>query len=129
MFTDFNRVIIGGRILRDPELKFDSKGQAVTNLSLSVRRTWIDDQKRTHEELSCVDFVAWGKTAEAMCRHTPKGTAVIIDGRLREDTWVDRETGENRRKLVVVIFGYQNLSAYDATNSRGAVEVPCPQPV
>lgn len=97
----YNKVILLGNLTRDPELRFTSKGTALATLSLAVSRKYQD-----REETTFVDCSAWGKTGETIAKHFKKGSSVLIEGRLKLDQWDDKQTGQKRSKLGVVVESF-----------------------
>src|SRR4051795_4764899 len=98
--ASFNRVILVGNLTRDPELRYIPSGTAVTDIGLAVndRRKgangeWID-------ETTFVDVTLWGRTAEIAPEYLNKGSSVLIEGRLKLDTW--EKDGKKNSKLRVV---------------------------
>jgi single-strand DNA-binding protein len=104
--SDVNRVTLSGRLAADPELKYLPSGTAVANLRLASNRTYTSHGERREEALF-VDVEVYGEPAEAVAQHKAKGAFLIIDGRLRQNTW-EREGQRHSRLLVVadqVSFG------------------------
>jgi single-strand DNA-binding protein len=106
--ASYNRVILVGNITRDIELKYTQGGTAVTDVGLAVndrRKTatgeWID-------ETTFVDVTLWGRTAEVASEYLGKGSPILIEGRLKLDTW--ETEGQKRSKLRVVCDRMQMLS-------------------
>ena len=95
-----NRIIIMGRLVRDPELRTTQSGIPVTSFTLAVDR---DYKNRDSGEKSTdfIDVVAWRQTAEFICKYFSKGRMAIAEGRLQIREWKDRE-GNNRRSAEVV---------------------------
>ena len=98
--ASFNRVVLVGNLTRDPELRYIPSGTAVTDVGLAVndRRKgangeWID-------ETTFVDVTLWGRTAEIASEYLNKGSSVLIEGRLKLDTW--EKDGKKNSKLRVV---------------------------
>lgn len=104
---NFNRVFLMGNITRDIELKTIASGQSVAKIGLAVNRKWRDQNGQDREEVTYVDCDAWGKTAESIAKFFSKGRPIFIEGRLKLDTWQDKESGQNRSKLGVVIDNFQ----------------------
>ena len=101
--ASFNKVILRGKLTRDPQVRYTPNQTAVTDIGLAVNRTWFDkgtQQKR--EETTFVDVTLWGRQAEVAGEYLSKGRAVLIEGRLQLDQWDDKETGQKRSKLKVV---------------------------
>ena len=112
--SDCNRVTLSGRLVADPELKYLPSGTAVTNLRLASNRTYMSNGERRDEALF-VDVEVYGKPAEAVTQHKAKGAFLIVDGRLRQNTW-ERDGQRHSRLLVVadqVSFGPAAVTAAD----------------
>lgn len=103
-----NRVMITGRLTRDPETKYLASGMAVTSLSVAVNRRFQDRNNEWREETTFLDIETWGKTAERCAENLRKGRPVYIEGRLKSDTW-ERE-GQKQTKLKIVA---DRVSAFD----------------
>jgi single-strand DNA-binding protein len=97
-----NKVMLIGNLTRDPELRHTAKGTGVAELSLAINRTWTNDQGEKQEEVTFVEVTFWGRTAESAGTYLRKGAPVYVEGRLRFETWDDKETGKKRSKLRVV---------------------------
>ena len=95
-----NRIIIMGRLVRDPELRTTQSGSPVTSFTLAVDR---DFKSRENGEKSTdfIDVVAWRQTAEFVCKYFAKGRMAVAEGRLQIREWKDRD-GNNRRTAEVV---------------------------
>ena len=104
--ANFNKVILLGNHTRDPELRYTQSGQAVVKLGLAVNRTYTVNNERK-EETCFVDLTAWGKQAETINQYLTKGRPILVEGRLQYSTWDDKQTGQKRSKLDVVIENFQ----------------------
>jgi single-strand DNA-binding protein len=98
--ASFNRVILVGNVTRDIELRYIQSGTAVTEIGLAV-----NDRRKTAsgewvEDTTFVDVTLWGRTAEIASEYLSKGAPVLIEGRLKLDTW--ETDGQKRSKLRVV---------------------------
>jgi single-strand DNA-binding protein len=98
--ASFNRVILLGNVTRDPELRYIANGTAVTDIGLAV-----NDRRKTPsgewvEETTFVDVTLWGRTAEIAGEYVTKGSPLMIEGRLKLDTW--EKEGKKNSKLRVV---------------------------
>jgi len=107
----FNKVILAGNLTRDPELKHTPKGTAVCKFSIAINRKWRDDAGQEQEDVTFVEIDAWGRTAETIAKHLTKGRPILIDGRLKLDTWDDKQTGQKRSRLGVVCESFQFLDS------------------
>ena len=91
-----------GNLTRDPELRYTPKGTAVAKVGLAVNRTWKTDTGETKEEVTFVDIDVFGRTAENVSQYLRKGSSMMVEGRLRLDSWEDKQTQQKRSKLGVV---------------------------
>lgn len=115
--ASFNRVILVGNLTRDIELRYVGSGMAVTDLGLAVN----DRVKRNDqwvEEATFVDITLWGRTAEVANEYLSKGSSVLIEGRLKLDTW--EKDGQKRSKLHVVGERMQMLGGRSGGGGGGS---------
>tara|TARA_B100002049_G_C15965300_1_gene326322 strand:- start:125 stop:574 length:450 start_codon:yes stop_codon:yes gene_type:complete len=103
MAKGFNKVILMGNLTRDPESRTTPSGQSVTNFSLAVNRSWKGADGQQNEAVSYIDCVAWGKPGEIITQYLGKGRAVLVSGRLDQRSWDDKESGQKRSKIEVVV--------------------------
>lgn len=99
--ASFNRVILVGNLTRDVELRYTPQGTPVTEIGLAVN----DRVKKNDEwvdETTFVDITLWSRTAEVASEYLSKGSPVLIEGRLKLDSWEDKNDGKKRSKLRVV---------------------------
>jgi single-strand DNA-binding protein len=100
--ASFNKVILMGNLTRDPELRYTPKGSAVAEIGLAVNRTWKSETGEMKEEVTFVDVATYGRTAEVIAQYLKKGRPILIEGRLKLDSWEDKQTSQKRSKLRVV---------------------------
>jgi single-strand DNA-binding protein len=98
--TSFNKVILLGNLTRDPEVRYTPSGTAVASFALAVNRKYKQGDE-TKEEVSYIDIVVFGKQAENCGQYLNKGDAALIEGRLQQRRWDDKETGQKRSKVEV----------------------------
>ena len=94
-----NRVIVMGRLVRDPELRRTQSGTAVTSVRIAVDRDFKDQSGEKQADF--FDVVAWRATAEFMVRHFTKGRMAVVEGRLQTREWTDRDG--NKRVVTEII--------------------------
>src|SRR5262247_3426096 len=111
--ANFNKVILAGNLTRDPELRYTPKGMAIAKFGLAVNRTWTSETGEKKEEVTFVDIDVFGRTAENVGQYMRKGSQILIDGRLRLDQWDDKQTGQKRSRLGVVL---ESCSFLDSGN-------------
>lgn len=98
---NFNRVILGGRLTRKPEVRFTPGGLAIAKVGLAVNRRYKQGDE-WKEEATFIDVTIFGKRGEAFAQHHDRGDAAFIEGELRLDQWEDKQSGQKRSKLYVV---------------------------
>jgi len=114
--ANFNKVILVGNLTRDIELRNTPSGASVADAGIAVndRRKqgdeWVD-------ETSFVDLTLWGRTAENAAEYLSKGSPILVEGRLKQDSW-ENEQGEKRTKLKVVVDKLQFLSNKKDSESK-----------
>lgn len=106
--ASFNRVILVGNLTRDIDLKYTGGGMAVTEIGLAVNDRRKNQQGEWIEETTFVDVTLWGRTAEIAGEYLSKGSPVLIEGRLKLDTW--EKDGQKRSKLHVTCERMRMLS-------------------
>jgi single-strand DNA-binding protein len=109
--ASYNKVLLMGNLTRDPEVRYTPKGTAVATLGLAVNRVYTTDAGEQKEEVTFVDIEVWGRQAETAGEYLSKGRPVFVEGRLKLDSWDDKETGQKRSKLKVVGERVQFLGA------------------
>ena len=125
--ASFNKVILAGNLTRDPELRYTPKGTAVARLGIACNRKWKSETGEMKEEVTFVDVDAFGKTAETIGQYLKKGRPILIEGRLRYDTWEDKQSGQKKSKLGVVLENFQFLDS-GGGRGEGAAEAPRSRP-
>jgi single-strand DNA-binding protein len=117
VMASFNKVILLGNVTRDPELRYIANGTAVTDIGLAV-----NDRRKTAsgewvEETTFVDVTLWGRTAEVAGEYVTKGSPLLIEGRLKLDTW--EKDGKKNSKLRVVCDRMQLLGSRSGGGEGG----------
>jgi single-strand DNA-binding protein len=133
-----NKVILVGRLGRDPETRYTSAGQAVCNFTLATDETYKDRSGERQKRTEWHRIVLWGKLAEISQQYLKKGMMVYIEGRLQTRQWDDQRTGQKRTTVEIVANVMRMLTprAEAATAAAGAapdveppgVEEPAPGP-
>lgn len=98
-----NIVVLKGNLTRDPETRFTAGGTAVCDIGLAVNRVWVDDAGEKKEEVSFFNCTSFGRTAENIGQYFNKGKPILISGRLKMDQWDDKQTGQKRTAIKIVI--------------------------
>lgn len=97
MAKSINQVILMGRLTRDPELRTTPSGKSVCSFSLAVDRQFSQD-----DSADFFDVTAWDKLGDLVNQYLSKGRRCLVQGRLRQDSWDDKETGKKRSRVEVV---------------------------
>ncbi len=118
MARGINQVILMGRLTRDPETRTTTSGKSVTSFSLAVDRQTQDDQA------DFFDVTAWEKTGELVAQYLTKGRRCLVQGRLRQDSWDDKETGKKRSRVEVVAFDVTFLDGPSDGQGGGGSSAP-----
>ncbi|MEI8089224.1 MAG: single-stranded DNA-binding protein [Opitutaceae bacterium] len=105
-----NKVFLIGNLTRDPELRVTPKGTAICQFGLAVNRQFKDESGATRDETTFIDIEAWGKQGELVAKYLAKGSPAMVEGRLKLDQWEDKQSGQKRSKLKVVLDNVQFLS-------------------
>lgn len=125
--TSFNKVILLGNLTRDPEVRYTPNGVAVASFAIAVNRKYKQGDE-TKEEVSYIDIVVFGKQAESCGQYINKGDAVLIDGRLQQRRWDDKETGQKRNKIEVVAQSVNFMPKRSSAGKGGVDSHPEPAP-
>jgi single-strand DNA-binding protein len=116
-----NRIVLIGRLTKEPELRFTSTGMAVANFTLAVDRQRLNSQGE--READFIRIIVWGKQAETCSNYLGKGRLVAVDGRLQISKYQDKE-GQNRTSAEVVAESVRFLDRAQKAPSEGTGAVP-----
>ena len=117
-----NKIILMGRLTRDPELRRTGTGTAVTSFSLAVDRDF--KSQSGEKETDFIDIVAWRSTAEFVSKYFTKGRMAVVEGRLQIRDWTDKDGGKRRSAEVVADNVYFGDSKRDGGDSSGYIAAP-----
>lgn len=109
--ADLNKVMLIGRLSRDPQLRYLPSQSAVCDFGFAVGRKFKTATGEQKEETAFVDCTVFGKGAEIFNQYMAKGKQCYLEGRLRLDQWDDKTTGQKRSKLTVVVEDFQFLGS------------------
>lgn len=116
-----NRVVLVGRLVADPELKYTPAGKAVASMRIAVNRLTKNDQG--DYEADFFNVIAWDKTADFASHYLNKGRLVSVDGRLQARSWVDQASGQKRSTVEIVAEKLEGLDRRgDTEGAGGAME-------
>jgi single-strand DNA-binding protein len=101
-----NKVILMGNLGQDPEVRTIPNGTSVVSFSVATSRRWNNRDGQKQEETTWHNVEAWGKVGEVIAQYFSKGSKILLDGRLKVDSWEDKETGQKRYKTKVVLENF-----------------------
>lgn len=104
---NYCKLILGGRLVRDPEIRVTQQGTAICQFGVATSRKFKDASGAEREETTFIDCEAWGKVGEIIGKNFTKGKAIFLDCRIKQDTWEDKNTKEKRSKLKAVVENFQ----------------------
>lgn len=114
MARSINQVILLGRLTRDPEQRTTASGKNVVSFSIAVDRQSQDDQA------DFFNITAWDKLGDLVMQYLSKGRRVLIQGRLRQDSWEDKDTGKRQSRIEVTASDVTFLDGPSGDNSGSA---------
>jgi single-strand DNA-binding protein len=114
-----NKVILVGRLGRDPETRFTSGGQAVANFSVATDESYKDKSGERQKRTEWHKIVVWGKQAEIAQQYLKKGSLVFIEGRIQSREWQDKE-GQKRTSFEIVATNFRMLGGRGDGMAPGA---------
>jgi single-strand DNA-binding protein len=107
--ASYNKVFLMGNLTRDPQVKHLPSQMVVVEFGLAVNRKYRTADGVDKEEVAFVDCTTFGRQAETISQYCTKGKPIFVEGRLKFDTWDDRQGGGKRSKLTVVVENFQFL--------------------
>lgn len=127
---NWNKTQFGGRLTRDPQLKFLPNQTAVCDFSIASNRKFKARDGQMREDVTYLECVAWGKTAELINQYMSKGREILVGGYLKTESWEDKQGGGKRSKIVLSVEEMQFLGANkrDGQGSAPAGEPQTPPP-
>lgn len=96
-----NKVILLGYLTKDPEVRFTRTGTAVCECTVALNEKYKDQAGNTVEKTAFVDFHFWGTTGENFAKFFSKGEPAHFEGKIEQQRWEDKATGQNRSKIVI----------------------------
>jgi single-strand DNA-binding protein len=117
--ASFNQVILLGNLTRDPEMRYLPNNTPVVGFGMACNRRFKDGQGQDREEVMFIDCSAFGKQAEIINQYCRKGNLLFVEGRLRLETWEDKQGGGKRSKHSVHIDNFQLMPRRDGGPGGG----------
>ncbi len=135
---NFNKWIAAGFLTRDPEIRYLLNGTAVCSFTLAINRNWTAEGGEKKEEVSFFDCVAFGNVGAAIGQYVTKGDPLMVEARMKQETWVDKATGNKRSSIKAIVESFQFLRTKQAGEAPAETTVghpsrmqdrPAPAPV
>ncbi len=125
MARSVNKVILIGHLGKDPEVKYTPSGTPVAKFTLATNERFKDKDGNWQDRTEWHNITAWQRTAEIVGEYCKKGSQVYIEGRLRTDSWDDKESGQKRYRTEIVVndlvlLGGRGEAGEGGGRSRGA---------
>ena len=120
MAGNVNKVMLMGNITRDIEMRQFPSGGSVGKFTLAVNERYKDRNEQWQERANFIDCEAFGRKAEVMAQYLGKGRPVFIEGKLRLDKWEDKQSGQSRSKLKVVVDDFQFVDSRGGGDGGGS---------
>ena len=118
--ASYNKVFLMGNLTRDPQVKHLPSHMVVAEFGLAVNRRYRTATGEDKEEVAFVDCTAFGRQAETISQYCTKGKPIFVEGRLKFDTWDDKQGNGKRSKLTVVVENFQFLGRPGETDGAFA---------
>lgn len=125
MANDFNKVILVGRLTKDPEIK-QVGSSSLASFTIANGRSYTSGNEKK-DETSFIDCEAWGKLADVFEKYTGKGKQVLIEGRLKQSTW-DTPDGKKASKIRVQVENMQMFGTKGTSEDKGEPSSYVPEP-
>lgn len=106
----FNKLTMLGNITKDIELKYTQSGSAVASSSIATSHKYTSNGEKK-EETTFIDVTWFGRSAEIANQYLRKGSKVFAEGRLKQESWNDKDTGQKRYKMVCIIETFKILDS------------------
>jgi single-strand DNA-binding protein len=107
MAMEVNEVRAVGNLVRDPEVRYTPKGTAIAKGTLGINESYTNADGERESKVVFLEINVWGKSAENFAKLAKKGQEIYIAGALRQEQWQDKESGQNRSKIVATAERWQ----------------------
>ena len=119
--ANFNKVILVGNLTRDPQLRYLPSQMAVVDFGMAVNHKYRTKNGEDREEVLFIDCSCFGKGAEIINQYCQKGKQLLVEGRLRYETWEDKQGGGKRSKHSVSVDNFQLMGGRDGGGGGGGM--------
>jgi single-strand DNA-binding protein len=103
---NYNKTIFAGRLTRDPELRQTQSGVSSMNTAIAGNRIFLSKDGQKQEDTTFLEIRAYGRLAENISKYFKKGSAIFVEGFLKNENWTTK-TGEAKSKLVLVVESFE----------------------
>lgn len=117
--ASFNRVVLLGNLTRDPQLKYLPNNTAVCEFGLATNHKWRDRDGNNKEEACFVDCACFGRGGEVINQYMTKGAPLLVEGRLRYESWTAQD-GSKRSRLSVMVENFQFVGRREGGEGGGS---------
>jgi single-strand DNA-binding protein len=123
--ANYNRIVLVGNLTRDPQLKYLPSQMPVVEFGMAVNHKFKTRDGQERDEVLFIDCSCFGKGAEIINTYCQKGKQLLVEGRLKYDSWEDKQGGGKRSKHTVVVDNFQFLGGREgAGGGGGAPQAP-----
>ena len=109
----FNKIILLGNLTKSPELSQTQGGTSICTASIAVNECRVDRDGNKTESAVFVDIKAFGRTAENISKYFSKGKPILVEGRLAQESWQDKQTGAHRSKHLTIVDRFDFIGKKD----------------
>ena len=117
MARGFSKVVVMGNVVRDPETRSTSTGNSITTFSVAVNRPYRGSDGSSKEDVSFFECSAWGKMGETIAQYAKKGSGILISGRLSQTSWDDKNSGQKRSRVEIVVEDFNFVGGVNSNPS------------
>lgn len=124
----FSKAIVAGNVTRDPEMRTTPSGSQVCSFAIAVNRSYKDSNGVQQDQVSYLDCVAWGKSAEIISQYIKKGSQLLVSGRLEQRSWEDKNSGQRRSRVEIIVEDFSFMGGGNGGNGGGAARSAASKP-
>lgn len=115
---NINKVIIIGRLTRDPEVRNTTTGMTVTNFTVATSSKWKGQDGQMNEKTEFHNVVAWGKRGEVIGQYMNKGQEIYVEGRLETRSWDDKDTNKKMYRTEIILENFEFGAKSNSTSQK-----------
>jgi single-strand DNA-binding protein len=123
---DLNKVMIIGRLTRDPEVRTTPNGKNVSSFSVATSYNWTDQQGQKKEQTEFHNVIAWGKLGEIIAQYCKKGKQLYIEGRIQTRSWDDKTSGKKQYRTEIIADSMIMLGSPSSSSSSSNAAAATP---